>query len=112
MIRLLAFLAGFFGHVQTGQGSVFGPSSWDAKGNPHDGLACYHDRPVKDTDNLVAHPTLPCRSRVWLYNPRTKQSTVARVGDRGPRRALVDMTRRVANRLGLNGLEVVVLVPL
>lgn len=41
-------------------------------------------RLVRPTDNIIAHRTLKCHTRVRLYNPRTKRHTIARVGDHGP----------------------------
>lgn len=79
--------------------------------NPDPHLACYH-RDLRNEDLVVAHQTLPCRSRVWLYNPRTHRSLVARVGDRGPLHAMVDLAPRVARLLGANGYERILLVPL
>jgi len=32
----------------------------------------------------AAHKTLPCGTRVRVYNPRTKRSVVVRINDRGP----------------------------
>lgn len=41
-------------------------------------------RIVQPDDHIIAHRTLPCGTTVLLYNPKTKMSTVAIVGDRGP----------------------------
>ena len=107
LILMMSLLAS--GHV--GTGTIFGSSTWD-KTNPHSKLACYR-REIDDTKDLViAHNTLPCGSRVWLYNPRTNMSVEAVVGDRGPRHAYADLSRQVAQRLGHNGREPILLVPL
>ena len=107
VVALVALLAG--GHRTLG--TVFGSSKWDAT-NPHSRLACYH-RQIDDVhDAVVAHNTLPCRSTLLLYNPRTRQSTIARVGDRGPRHAGIDLSKLVAHRLRHNGREDVVVIPL
>jgi rare lipoprotein A (peptidoglycan hydrolase) len=107
VILLLSLLAS--GHV--GLGTIFGSSRWD-RGNPHSRLACLH-REINDTRDLViAHNTLPGGTRVWVYNPRTGRSAVARVADRGPRHAYADLSRAVAKRLGHNGREPVFVVPM
>lgn len=91
--------------------TVFGAPDWD-RGNPNPTLACYH-RPIDDArDLVVAHRTLPCRSRVLLVLPRTGRAVVARVGDRGPRRADIDLSVQVARRLRHNGRETVLVIPL
>lgn len=106
VVALLAVLGG-----QWEVGTIFGSSRWD-RSNPNSRLACYH-RQIDDAHDLVvAHNTLPCRSPVLVYNPRTGKSTLARVGDRGPRRAGIDLSRQVARRLGHNGLEKVLVVSL
>lgn len=89
-------------HAHFGIGTIF--SAVD-KFNPNPELACLH-RPLDDArDLVVAHPTLPCRSRVWLYNPRTRRGVVARVGDRGPHAAMIDLAPRTARALRANGKE-------
>lgn len=79
--------------------------------NPSAHAACLH-RDLKDTDLVVAHPILPCNSKVFLYAPRTRRGIVARIGDRGPKRALVDLNVAVTKALRANGFETVVMVPL
>ena len=44
---------------------------WD-RANPHSALACTHREIDDRRDVVVAHNTLPCHSRVWLFNPRTQ----------------------------------------
>jgi rare lipoprotein A (peptidoglycan hydrolase) len=106
VVAILAVLGG-----QWAVGTIFGSSQWD-RSNPNSRLACYH-RQIDDAHDLVvAHNTLPCRSSVLVYNPRTKKSVLARVGDRGPRRAGIDLSRQVARHLGHNGLETVLVVSL
>lgn len=106
LVLTLSMLA--TGHV--GVSTIFGHSSWD-RSNPHSRLACYH-RDISDRDLIIAHNTLPCGTRVWLYSPRTGLSTTAVVGDRGPRHAYADLSREVARRLQHNGKEPILLVPL
>lgn len=78
--------------------------------NPVAYAACLH-RDLRDTDLVVAHPTLPCRSRVLIFNPRTQRSVWARVGDRGPRHAMVDLAPATTRALRANGMETVVMIP-
>lgn len=79
--------------------------------NPVAYAACLH-RDLRDSDLVVAHPTLPCRSRVWIYNFRKRRGVVARVGDRGPRKAMVDLAPATTRALRANGWETVLMVPL
>jgi hypothetical protein len=96
-------------HGSVGIATIF--SSNDAW-NPNAQLACFSRDINDEVDVVVAHPTLPCRSKVWLYNLRTKRSAVAIVADRGPRRAMIDTSPLLARMLRLNGLEHVLMVPL
>lgn len=41
-------------------------------------------RLVRPTDNLIAHRTLPCGTKVRLTNLRTGKTTMTKVGERGP----------------------------
>src|SRR5438067_12376444 len=105
LILLLSLLAS----GQVGLGTVFGSSRWDRM-NPHSRLACYH-REINDRkDVVIAHNTLPCNASVWIYNPRTGRSVIAKVADRGPRHAMADLAKPVAQRLGHNGHEPVFIV--
>ncbi len=106
----MALLLSLVQSGQLGMGTVFGSSRWDAS-NPHSRLACSH-REIDDRTLVVAHNTLPCRTRVWVYNPRTGRSAIAMVMDRGPRHALIDLSKAVAKRLRHNGRENVLVVPL
>lgn len=108
--QIVAFMA-ILGSGQMQMATVFGSSSWDA-GNPHSRLACYHREIDDERDFVVAHNRMPCRTKVFLYNPRTGRSVVARVGDRGPRHADIDLSLPVARQLRHNGREWVVVVPL
>jgi hypothetical protein len=72
--------------------------------NPVPYAACLH-RDLRNSDLVVAHPTFPCKARVWLYNPRTHRSVVATVGDRGPRHAMVDLAPATTKALRANGKE-------
>jgi hypothetical protein len=94
---------------QVGLATNFKPH--DDPWNPVAYAACLH-RELRDTDLVVAHPTLPCQSRVFLYNARTHRSVVARIGDRGPRHAMVDLAPATTRALRANGSETVVMVPL
>jgi hypothetical protein len=79
--------------------------------NPVPYAACLH-RDLRDSDRIVAHPTLPCGSKVYIYNIRNHRGTVASVGDRGPRHALVDLAPATTRALRANGWEQVVMIPL
>jgi hypothetical protein len=83
----------------------------DDPGNPVPYAACLH-RDLRDSDLVVAHPTLPCQSRVLLYNARTHKTVVARVGDRGPRHAMVDLAPATTRALRANGWETVLMIPM
>jgi rare lipoprotein A (peptidoglycan hydrolase) len=63
-------------------------------------------------DVIVAHKSLPCGSKVFLYNLRTKRHVVAKVADRGPRHAAIDLSPRTAQILRANGMEKVMIIPL
>lgn len=79
--------------------------------NPDAHAACLH-RDLRNTDVGLAHPTLPCNSKVFVYNKRTKRSAVVRVVDRGPRNAAIDLAPAAARLLHANGWEQVVFIPL
>jgi hypothetical protein len=53
------------------------------KYNPNPHLACLH-RDLRDNEKALAHRTLPCGTRLKLYNIRTGKSSIAIVKDRGP----------------------------
>ena len=95
--------------AQVGLATNFQPK--DDPFNPVSYAACLH-RDLRATDLIIAHPTLPCNSRVYIYNIRNKRSVVARVGDRGPRHALIDLAPATTKALRANGWEKVVIVPL
>lgn len=97
-----------FMHFQVGLATTFMPANdpW----NPVAYAACLH-RDLRNTDVVVAHPTLPCKSKVYLYNTRNGLSVVARIGDRGPRHAMIDLAPATARALRSNGYEQVVMMP-
>lgn len=95
--------------VHMGRATTFYPQGDPWNPDPH--LACT-GRDLTDRDVVVAHPTLPCGSRVLIYAPRTGRSVVATVADRGPKRALVDLSPATARALRANGEEQVVMVEL
>ncbi len=78
-------------------------------GNPDSSLYCT-GRTLTDKDLVIAHPTLPCGSQVFVYAPRTKRGVWARVADRGPRHALVDLAPATTRALRANGKELVIMV--
>jgi rare lipoprotein A (peptidoglycan hydrolase) len=110
MVNLIVLLS-LLAQGQTGLGTVFGSSHWD-RHNPNSRLACARHQELDERTLVVAHNTLPCRSEVWLWNPRTGRGVVAKVMDRGPRHAFIDMSPAVASALAHNGKEPVLVVPL
>lgn len=100
---------------RTSQATVFSVASED-KHNKTDTLACTRPyRRLKTTENAIASYNLPCKAKVVLYLPRTGKTVIARVLDRGPRRAKkkakrfdLDLSKNLASELGHNGHEKVV----
>lgn len=107
MLELLKVLLTSLVVSHVGIATNFSPSGdpW----NPVPYAACLH-RDLRDTDLVVAHRTLPCGSRVYLYNIRNGRAVWARVGDRGPRRAMVDLAPATTRALRANGFERVLMV--
>ena len=97
-------------HANIGIATTFSAQNDPQNPDPH--LACLHRDLDDSKDLVVAHKTLPCKSRVWIYNPRTKRSVVAIVGDRGPRRAALDMSVATTKAIKANGFETVLFVPI
>ena len=111
MLEHLILMLSILGSGHVGTATIFGSSSWD-RTSPHSRLACYHREINDKTDFVIAHNTLPCGTKVWLFNPRTGLSTLAEVADRGPRHAYADLAQPVARAIALNGREPILLVPL
>lgn len=109
LAKLLAKIYALLLAARLGLATNFQPH--DDPWNPVAYAACLH-RDLRETDLVVAHPTLPCGSRVLLYSPRTRRSVVARIGDRGPRHALVDLAPATTRALRANGMEMVLLIPM
>lgn len=107
MLDLLRALLISFGTFHVGVATNFSPSGdpW----NPVPYAACLH-RDLRETDLVVAHPTLPCKSRVYIFNLRNQRGVWARVGDRGPRHALVDLAPATTRALRANGMEKVIMI--
>lgn len=109
MTSLILSLLVFFGNSTT--------FSETDRFNPNPNLACLH-RPLKKGESALAHRTLPCGTRVMIYNLRTQQSTYSIVKDRGPYgkypsgryKSELDMTPRVAKEIGHNGMEKVLFI--
>lgn len=80
--------------------------------NPNPLLYCTNKLLDDEKDVVVAHKSLPCGSKIFLYNLRTKRHTIAKVADRGPRRATIDLSPRTARLLRANGMEKVIIVPI
>lgn len=84
-------------------------------GNPRDELACAPGKRLDRVTPVVAHRTLPCGTRLFLYAPRTGRSVVAVVLDRGPygrNSGGIDLSHATARALRSNGEEQVLVVPL
>lgn len=109
LFRAIVFLSAFFGRITFGKATNF--SHVGDKWNPDPHAACLH-RDLTDTDMVVAHRSLPCRSRVLIVNLRNGRHVIARIGDRGPARALVDLAPAVTRRLRANGAEIVAMTVL
>lgn len=92
--------------ARVGIATNFAPA--DDPWNPDPHAACLH-RDLTDSDLVIAHPTYPCRAKVWIYNLRTHRSAVVRVGDRGPRHAMVDLAPAATRALRANGMEPVIM---
>lgn len=113
-------------HVAGCNASTFGYEDDALKGGE---AVCVH-RDLRPDEVGIAHRDLPCGTKVFLYNPRTNRSVVARVVDHGPYGAIVhghwgikkhawdpgewrgcvDLTKRTGRLLGHNGFEPVLLV--
>lgn len=93
-------------HAHVGIATNFQPTGdpW----NPDAHAACLH-RDLRDTDMVIAHPTIACNAKVWIYSLRTHKAVIARVGDRGPRHAMVDLAPAVTRKLRANGWEPVIM---
>lgn len=104
--HLFAFL-GLLLHAHVGTATTFWSQGDPANPNP---LNYCSNRPLRDQDLVVAHPTLPCRSKVLLYNIRTRLWAVATVMDRGPRHALIDISKGVEKLIKSNGYEKVIMM--
>ena len=107
-LRLIAALSHLWPSFHEGVATRFAAHG-DA-GNPDPNAACLHRSLDDQLDAIVAHRTLPCKADVLICLPRTGRCTRARVGDRGPRRAMVDLAPLVAKRLQHNGKEPAILL--
>ncbi len=99
--------------LQVGIGTVF--SSVD-KYNPDPHLACAPHQILKDTDLVIAHREIKCKSKVTVCNIRTQLCVTATVMDSGPFgrtgqhfTSIVDMSPGVQKAIQHNGLEMVII---
>ena len=106
LLTLWHIAVSLFFSAHVGLATNFSPTGDPQNPNPY--AACLH-RDLRDTDLVIAHPTFPCQAKVWIYNLRTHKSTVARVGDRGPRHAMVDLAPATTRALRANGMEPVII---
>lgn len=91
-------------HLHVGIATTF---SGNDPSNPDPRLYCTN-RIIDDKALIVAHPKFPCGSKVLIYSLRTKLTVVARVLDRGPRHASIDMSIGTTRAIRGNGMEPVV----
>lgn len=87
--------------------------------NPVPYAACLKRDLNDKKDIVIAHRTLPCKSKVLLHSVDTGRSVIAIVGDRGPYgknkkgyRGIVDMAPQVDKQLKTRGESYVILIPL
>lgn len=82
---VLATLLVSVGQPPSDQTQVHYATGFASKGDKHVGgdSPCLGRVPLP-TDNIIAHRTLPCGTRVRLTNLRNGRTTVSRVGERGP----------------------------
>lgn len=107
LVALLAWGASHLTPLHLGRGTVFSHPSVD-RHNPPGRMACERRvmargglaRRLYDRGLLIAHPTLPCASLVSVCSVPAMSCALAVVGDRGPRRALVDLFAPLARALG------------
>lgn len=115
MTRIAALVALLFArNVEVGVGTTFDRAERD-RFNPSSFAACLGRELDAARDQVVAHRSLPCRTRVLVCVLRTGACAHAIVGDRGPRHALVDLAPASLRALGrhrFNGHELVLLVAL
>ncbi len=108
-MQTIIWLVLLFLRMKMGVATTF--SSVNDPGNPDNRCYCTN-KVLKDKDLVVAHPKLPCGSRVLIYAPRTRRSVVATVQDRGPRHAALDMSEGTTRALRANGMENILFVSL
>lgn len=108
---LYLLLACLGARPQHGMATVFGEASWDGGTNPNDRLACDHRRIDDAKDVIVASNEYPCHTLLRIHNPRTGKVVTARVADRGPKHARLDLSKLTAQALRHNGMERVIFYP-
>ena len=114
---MLQLILMFYSWMEIGTGYTL--SAQGDPWNPRPYAACLRRDMDDKRDAIVAHRTLPCGMRVFLYAVKTGRWTYAVVGDRGPfgkrkngkYRGIVDMSPIVNRRLRARGKAVVVLIP-
>ncbi len=105
---LLAFLASF--HLEFGLAYTFSASEGPPS-NPNPNAACLGRDLRDDSDFAVAHRSLPCRSKIRIFNLDNGRHVTAIVADRGPYgktrngkyRAVLDMAPLVNRALKAKG---------
>ena len=106
--RLIAFLLHLLPSVHVGTATRF--SAVGDHWNPRPYASCLRRDMDDERDAVIAHRSLPCLADVLVCLPRTRRCTWARVGDRGPRVAMLDLSPLVSQRLEHDGKEPTILI--
>lgn len=69
-------------HVEVGMGYTFSAVGDPTNANPW--AACLHRNMDDSRDRIIAHRTLPCGSKVIVYNLDNGRSIRTTIGERGP----------------------------
>lgn len=87
--------------VEKGGKRVSGQASWYGPG--FSGRKTANGERFNPDGHTAAHRTLPFGTNVLVENPRTGQSVVVRINDRGPFHGnrLIDLSRGAAQSIGL-----------
>ncbi len=84
-----------------------GVASWYGKW--HHGRTMKNGEPFDMYADTVAHPTLPMGTMLCVRNPRNHKEVIVEVTDLGPFHGprIVDLSKKVASKLGISGLGAV-----
>lgn len=108
ILELLAKVLLFSG-IEAGVAFTFSAAE-GAPNNPVSWSPCLRRDLNDQKDFIVAHRTLPCKSKVYIYNLDNGRGVVATIGDRGPYgktngkyRGIIDMAPLVNKALKAKG---------